>query len=47
MSHFAAAIDEDSDLPADLVTEGAIRIYIRCDGGANAVVGELWLTAGR
>jgi len=33
-------------LPSDLVTDGSIRIVIRCEGGANAVVGELWLSRG-
>jgi hypothetical protein len=32
-------------LPSALITDGAIRISIQCDAGANAVVGELWLTA--
>ena len=35
------------NLPADLIAAGTIRIIIQCDGGANAVVGELWLTEGR
>lgn len=32
------------DLPADAVVNGATRVSIRCDGGANAVLGEVWVT---
>jgi hypothetical protein len=32
------------DLPGEIITKGAARIIIRCDGGANAVLGELWIT---
>ena len=35
------------DLPADAIHKGATRIYVRRDAGANAVVGEVWVTRDR
>ena len=32
-------------LPADLIKDSSTRISICCDGGANAVIGEIWLTS--
>ncbi len=30
-------------LPSDLVRDGKTRVTIQCDGGANAVLGEMWV----
>ena len=32
------------ELPRELVTKGAVQITLQRDGGANAVVGEIWVT---
>jgi hypothetical protein len=34
-------------IPADAIHEGATRVYVRRDAGANAVVGEVWVTRDR
>lgn len=31
-------------IPPEAIKNGAVQLSVRCDGGPNAVVGELWLT---